>query len=62
MVLESELLYNVTFDMSPETESSDYVTPIGKAKVINLSLSLSFSLSHSFFFCMIIRLRERALM
>lgn len=33
VVLEHELLYNETFDMSPESAGTDFVTPIGKAKV-----------------------------
>jgi len=33
VVLESELLYNVNFDMSEESSSSEFVTPIGKAKI-----------------------------
>ena len=33
VILEHELLYNETFDMSPESASADFLTPIGKAKV-----------------------------
>lgn len=33
VVLEHELLYNESFDMSPESASTDFLTPIGKAKV-----------------------------
>eukprot|EP00009_Paramoeba_aestuarina_P009152 CAMPEP_0201520810 /NCGR_PEP_ID=MMETSP0161_2-20130828/12697_1 /ASSEMBLY_ACC=CAM_ASM_000251 /TAXON_ID=180227 /ORGANISM="Neoparamoeba aestuarina, Strain SoJaBio B1-5/56/2" /LENGTH=370 /DNA_ID=CAMNT_0047919297 /DNA_START=104 /DNA_END=1216 /DNA_ORIENTATION=- len=31
--LESELLYNYKFPLSPEAQSSDYVIPIGEAKI-----------------------------
>ncbi len=33
VVLEHELLYNESFEMSPESSGADFVTPIGKAKV-----------------------------
>jgi pyruvate dehydrogenase E1 component beta subunit len=33
VLLEHELLYNDTFEMSPESNNVDYLTPIGKAKV-----------------------------
>jgi pyruvate dehydrogenase E1 component beta subunit len=32
--LESELLYNYSFPLSEEVESKDYVTPLGKAKIM----------------------------
>jgi pyruvate dehydrogenase E1 component beta subunit len=33
VVLESEILYNETFTLSPEAQDPDYVLPIGRAKV-----------------------------
>jgi pyruvate dehydrogenase E1 component beta subunit len=33
VVLESELLYNYSFPLSPEAQSPDWIVPIGKAKV-----------------------------
>jgi len=33
VLLEHELLYNDHFDMAPETENPDYLTPIGKAAI-----------------------------
>jgi pyruvate/2-oxoglutarate/acetoin dehydrogenase E1 component len=33
VVLEHELLYNESFEMSAESAGADFVTPIGKAKV-----------------------------
>jgi len=33
VVLESELLYNYSFPLSPEAQSSEWLVPIGKAKV-----------------------------
>lgn len=33
VVLENEIMYNVTFPMSDEALSSDFVVPIGKAKI-----------------------------
>lgn len=33
VVLESELLYNQKFTLSPESQSADFIIPIGKAKV-----------------------------
>jgi pyruvate dehydrogenase E1 component beta subunit len=33
VVLESEILYNETFELSPEAQSKDYVLPIGKAHI-----------------------------
>lgn len=34
VVLENELMYGVSFDLSPEVMSPDFVLPIGKAKVM----------------------------
>lgn len=33
VVLESEILYNETFELSPEAQDKDYVLPIGKAHI-----------------------------
>lgn len=33
VVLENEILYNTSFELSSEAQSKDYVLPIGKAKV-----------------------------
>ncbi len=33
VLLEHELLYNESFEMSPESSDPDFLTPIGKAKV-----------------------------
>lgn len=33
VVLENEILYGVSFPMSPEAMSADFVIPIGKAKI-----------------------------
>ena len=33
VVLENELLYGESFDMSEEAMQSDFLTPIGKAKI-----------------------------
>ena len=33
VVLENELMYGVTFDLSPEAQSADFTIPIGKAKI-----------------------------
>lgn len=33
VLLESELLYNETFEMPEHTTSPDFVTPIGQAKI-----------------------------
>lgn len=33
VVLENEIMYNLTFPMSEEAMSSDFVVPIGKAKI-----------------------------
>lgn len=33
VVLESELLYSVPFEMSEQAQSKEFVVPIGKAKI-----------------------------
>ena len=33
VMLENELMYGISFDMSPESLNSDFVIEIGKAKV-----------------------------
>lgn len=33
VMLESELLYSVPFEMSEQAQSKDFVIPIGKAKI-----------------------------
>jgi pyruvate dehydrogenase E1 component beta subunit len=36
MILEHELMYGTSFDMSDEAQSKDFVIPIGKAKIERL--------------------------
>jgi len=34
VVLENEILYNLTFDLSDEAQSPDFLVPVGKAKIM----------------------------
>ncbi|KAI5794443.1 pyruvate dehydrogenase E1 B-subunit [Peziza echinospora] len=54
IVLENELMYNVTFPMSPEAQGPDFLVPIGKAKVERVGKDITVvSLSRTVGQCMV---------